>query len=185
MSVADLRKQYPELAGVNLVGVDIVDSGETLATLPDGQEDFVIAGQFIEHCQNPVRALVNMLRVVRNGGFVFLTVPDMRFTRDKARALTSNEHLLEECLRGTEPTRRSHFVEFARDSEGISDPAEAEKRADWLMSVDYSIHYHVWDSDSFLDFLLFAKRKFKLPCEIQATCRNGDELIVILQKSVA
>lgn len=185
MSVVDLRLQYKELDGVDLVPVDIVDSGETLASLPDGQEDFVIAGQFIEHCQNPVRAIVNMLRVARNGGFIFLIVPDMRMTRDKSRQLTSNEHLLDECIRGTEHTRRGHFIEFARDSEGISDPAEIEKRADWLMSVDYSIHYHVWDSDSFLGFLLWAKGRFKLPFEIQATCRNGDELIVILQKSVS
>src|SRR5258708_6074719 len=96
LPVAELRRQYPELAGADLVPVDILDSGETLATLPDGQEDFVIAGQFIEHCQNPVRAIVNMLRVIRNEGFVMLTVPDKRFSFDHDRPITTHEHLLDE-----------------------------------------------------------------------------------------
>jgi SAM-dependent methyltransferase len=184
MPVADLRKQYPELNGVELVPVDIIDSGETLATLPDGLEDFVIAAQFIEHCQNPVRALVNMLRVIRNQGFIMLTVPDKRFTFDKDRPITSNEHLLEECRNGTERTRRDHFREWIRMG-GERDEAKVEEAVDGLLARDYSIHYHVWDSEAFIKFLYFAKERFRLGFEVWATFRNGDELIVILRKETA
>jgi hypothetical protein len=38
MTLSELRAQYPELEKLDLVPVDIVDSGETLATLPDGLE---------------------------------------------------------------------------------------------------------------------------------------------------
>ena len=35
MEVADLQKHYPELAGQELVDVDIVDDGETLLSQAD------------------------------------------------------------------------------------------------------------------------------------------------------
>lgn len=184
MSVAGLRKQYPELAAMPLVEPDILDNGETLETIPDGREDFVIASQFIEHCQNPVRAIVNMLRVLRNGGHILLTVPDKRFTFDKDRPITTNEHILEECLHGTESTRRGHFLEFARFCNGMETPDAIAKSADDMMASGYSIHYHVWDSEAFIRFLLFAKERFGLPFELALTCRNGEELIVVLRKTV-
>ena len=184
MPIAGLKAQYPELDNVDLVPVDIIDSGETLSTLPDGLEDFVIAGQFLEHCQNPVRALVNMLRVVRNQGFILLTIPDKRFTFDKDRPITTHEHILDECLHGTAHTRREHFREWVMLSCNVRDEVEAEKTIDGVMETDYSIHYHVWDSDAFLKFLMFAKDRFSLPFEIWVTCRNGTELIVVLRKSL-
>jgi SAM-dependent methyltransferase len=181
MSAEDLKAHYAELAGQNLVPVHVIDDGETLATLPDGSEDFVVACQFIEHCENPVRAIVNMLRVVRNRGFVVLTVPDKRHTFDKDRPLTSNEHLLEECLHGTKAGARDHYREYVRLVDKVAEP-EVEARVDMYLRMQSSIHYHVWDSDSFLQFLLFFKAKLSLPCEIYATTQNGNELMVALHK---
>lgn len=183
MTVEDLRTHYPELAGENLVPVHIVDDGERLSTLPDGQEDFAVACQFIEHCENPVRAVVNMLRVVRNRGFVLLTVPDKRFTFDVDRPITSNEHLMEECERGCAGTARDHYREWVRLVEKAAEET-VEARVDHFMDRHYSIHYHVWDSDAFLKFLIYFKEKLGLPFEIFATIQNGNELMVALQKRV-
>src|SRR5438094_350863 len=62
MTVPDLRKQYPELDGLELVNTDIIDDGERLDSIQDSTQDFVIANHFIEHCQNPMLALSNMFR---------------------------------------------------------------------------------------------------------------------------
>lgn len=181
MTRAQLRDHYQELRDADLVQVDIVDDGETLATLPDGREDFVVACQFIEHCQNPVRALVNMLRVVRDGGFVVLTVPDKGQTFDKDRPITTNQHLLDECLHGTDATARDHYREYARFTTDLK-PEEIEGRVDEYIRRGLSIHWHVWDPEAFLGFLLFFKERFKLPFRIFATMLNGNELMVALQK---
>ena len=69
MTVADLRKQYPELKYHKLVDVDIIDDGESLSTIGDASQDFVIAIHFLEHCENPIKAVSNFVRVVREGGF--------------------------------------------------------------------------------------------------------------------
>ena len=181
MTVQDLRKHYPELNDKPLVKVNIVDDGESLHTMPDGQEDFVIAAQFLEHCQNPIRALANMLRVIKNGGFVVLTIPDKRVTFDKQRTITTNEHLMDECVNGTERTKHNHYLESAR-SDGKLDEAEVVKLAEKWMTQDYSIHFHVWDPDAFIKFLFFSKDNFNLPFEIYVTFMNGEEIIVVLRK---
>jgi SAM-dependent methyltransferase len=184
LPVEKLRTHYPELSNLPLVRVDIVDEGETLGTLPDGLEDFVIASQFLEHCQNPVRAMVNMLRVVKNHGYIMLTIPDKRFTFDKDRPLTTNEHILDECLNGTERNKRDHYREYSRFTSDFTPGEALENRVDDLIEKNWSIHFHVWDSESFIQFLLFFKERFKLPFEIEATFRNHEELIVILKKAL-
>ena len=51
------------------------------------------------------------------------------------------------------------------------------------MERKYSIHFHVWDPDAFLRFLLFAKERFSLPFEIFSTLLNGNELMAALRKT--
>lgn len=68
LSAADLRAEYPELGDQPLVEVDVLDDGETLATLSDESVDFVIASHFLEHSQDPIGTLRNHVRVVRTGG---------------------------------------------------------------------------------------------------------------------
>src|SRR5947209_3771329 len=62
---AELRRQYPELNRHTLVPVGVVDEAETLATVPDGSQDFVVANHFLEHCQNPIGTLKTFVRVLR------------------------------------------------------------------------------------------------------------------------
>ena len=89
MTAPDLRRQYVELAALPLVETDIVDNGELLGTIGDGTQDFVIANHFIEHCQNPLLTVQNLLRVLKPGGVVYMAVPDKRFSFDVDRPCTT------------------------------------------------------------------------------------------------
>ena len=111
MSLPDLRKQYPELGSKELVDVDILDDGELLATIKDSTQDFVIANQFLEHCQNPIGAIRNMLRVLKEGGVLYLSIPDKRYSFDADRPVTSIEHLLKDYQEGPEWSKKQHFEE--------------------------------------------------------------------------
>ena len=94
MTVEELRAHYPELHSEKLVAVDIVDDGEKLSKVQSATQDFVIANHFLEHCQNPLLAIENMLRVVKAGGILFLAIPDKRYTFDINRPIMPYEHLL-------------------------------------------------------------------------------------------
>jgi SAM-dependent methyltransferase len=114
MPVSELRRQYPELKGTELVEPDLLDDGERLSKLADQSQDFVIANHFLEHCENPILAVINMFRVLRTGGTLYLAIPDMRYTFDRHRRVTPIEHLVQDFQRGPEQSRVQHFEEFAR-----------------------------------------------------------------------
>ncbi|MEG4483644.1 methyltransferase domain-containing protein [Microcoleus sp. D2_18a_B4] len=181
MSVRDLRKQYPELAAVNLVEADIVDNGETLSSIPDNSWDFVIANHMIEHCQNPIGTLENFLRVLKPGGLVYMGVPDKRHTFDIDRPLTSIDHLIRDYKEGPEWSKLGHYEEFIRL---VDKPPEEQVavRIQHLLDIDYSIHFHVWTAESFPELLEYCQKQLGFDFTIELLQENSMEIVLILRK---
>lgn len=182
MSVPDLRKHYPELQSENLVNVDIIDNGETLTTVDEGSQDFVIANHFIEHCQDPVRTIQNLLRVLKKDGILYLAVPDKRFSFDSDRPVTSIEHLLRDYEEGPEWSKREHYEEWVKLVEKEQNQEKSEWMVKQLIKRDYSIHFHVWAAKDFVDLLITLKRWLNFPLQLEAIFDNGNETITILRK---
>jgi SAM-dependent methyltransferase len=185
LSVPDLRRQYPELAGRRLTRVDVVDDGEALRSFADGSQDFVIANHFIEHCADPVGAIRSHFRVLRPGGCLFLAVPDKRHTFDRCREVTPLAHFWHDHEGRPEWTRERHFEEFARGMAafGGGAPDEARVRADVqrLLAGDYSIHYHVWTAASWLEFVASLRRVLEF--DVEVFLQNGLETDTVLRKA--
>ncbi len=55
---------------------DIVGSAEKIP-LPDGSIDSILCTQVLEHVPHPATALQEMHRVLKSGGYILLTVPQM------------------------------------------------------------------------------------------------------------
>lgn len=179
-TVAELRREYPELAKENLVPVDIIDDGEKLATFEDRSQDFIIANHFIEHTEDPIGTIKNFLRVLRPGGILYMAVPDKRYTFDVERPLTSLDHLTRDHTEGPEGSRESHFREWAKIV-ALKTGDALEREVQRLMDEKYSIHFHVWTASTLLEFLITLQTQFGLPFAIQATMRNGIEIICVLR----
>lgn len=178
--VTMLRKHYPELAGYQLVDIDIIDNGEKLANIEDGKVDFIIANHMLEHCKNPLQTIKCHLTKIREDGRLFCSVPDKRYTFDAERPLTTFEHLVKDDKEGPETTE--HYYEYAKFVHKLSNSKEIEAEAKRLMEVDYSIHFHVWDFDTFNDFLIKAQAYLKNSFRIVCLEQNHHEIIVILAK---
>ena len=180
LPVSQLREQYPELAEQELVDVDILADGELLESIADSTQDFVIANHFVEHCQDPGGALLNMLRVLKPTGILYLALPDKRCCFDSDRPVTSLEHVLRDHSEGPEWSRRGHFEEWARLVNKTA-AEDVDTEIERLMSIDYSIHYHVWTPLGMLELIL-ALRKLTA-FEIELFFENdGVEVIFILRK---
>ncbi|MBW4561958.1 MAG: class I SAM-dependent methyltransferase [Mojavia pulchra JT2-VF2] len=182
MSVAELRKQYPELANYQLVEVDIIDDGETLGSIADCSLDFVIANHMIEHCQNPIGTIEQHLRVLKSGGILYMAVPDKRYTFDVSRPVTSLEHLIRDYTEGPQWSKLSHFEEWSRLVEKVSEE-DLSTSVQHLISIDYSIHFHVWTQVEFLEMLFYCQRTLLLPFKIELSQENASEFIIILRKT--
>jgi len=184
-----LRLQYPELGGI--VPISILGDAQNLSALLDNEVDFVIANHLIEHLEDPIRGLTELFRVIRPGGILYMAIPDPRATFDRRRPPTSIEHINAEYKGGTAATREQHFREWVEMAEHQFDThtlstSEVNARIAQLIEMDYSIHFHVYRPDTFIDLLCTARREagteFELidfaPCDPAA----DDEFIFVLGK---
>ena len=180
LSVNELREHYPELADEPLVAVDVVDDGERLATIGDGTQDFVIANHFLEHCEDPLGALANMIRVLRPGGVLYLAVPDKRYTFDVDRPVTPTDHLIRDHREGPEGSRRGHYEEWARLVDKVEEP---EAHATALLERGYSIHFHAWTQTQLLEVIRIAADELDLDFDVELMLKNAHEVIFVLRRN--
>ncbi len=181
LSVRELRLQYPELKECPFVGVDIIDNGETLEKISSDSQNFVIANHFLEHCENPIRAIETFLRVLKKGGILYLAVPDKRATFDTERPVTPLEHIVKNYKWGSDWSRKEHFCEWATFVDK-KERNEVEKHAEKLMHDRYSIHFHVWTYLELFELIIYLKRKLHFEFEVQEFVFTGSESIFIVKK---
>jgi SAM-dependent methyltransferase len=184
MSLDDLRREYPELAGWDLTPVDVIDDGETLATIAAESQDFIVANHFLEHCEDPIGTIETHLGKLKPGGVLFYAVPDKRYTFDFRRPVVALEHMVADYEHGPEASRSEHYEEWTRFvliEEGQSED-RAKARARELEAAKYSIHMHAWTQAEFLAMILECRRRFDATFDIEAAARQGIEFVVVLRK---
>jgi SAM-dependent methyltransferase len=175
-SYEELRRIYPEHDWV--MGPDVIDEGERLERFADESLDFVIANHMLEHVEDPIEAVHTFMRVLRPGGVLFLTLPDARHTFDGRRARTTVEHLVRDHREGPQVSRREHYEEWARIIDCVPEELVAE-HVERSAAEHARHHFHVWELDTFLAFLL----ALELPAELEAAQATEIEFAVILRKS--
>jgi len=177
----ELKSRNPELKNFRLVNVDIVDDGEELSKISKDSQDFIIANHFLEHTQNPIKVIRNHLLQLKKGGILFYSIPDKWKSFDKDRHLTSFEHILKDYNQGPQISYREHLHEwttFVRKSPS----GEALNVIKQLEQTNYSIHFHVWDEETFRQFLKKTNNILGKKFLILKFVINSTEIISILQK---
>jgi predicted SAM-dependent methyltransferase len=182
LPVNELRNHYPELNDVDLVNVDILDDGEKLYTIPENSQDFIVANHMLEHCMDPIRTIETFLSKTKPGGIVYIGIPDKRFSFDKERTLTSFNHLVDDYHNKNDHFQ--HYMEWAKYVNEISNENEILKQAQHLYQMQYSIHFHVWDYSSFVNFLIQTNEFLQSKFDILNISFNDhrEEVITILRK---
>ncbi|HUS25903.1 MAG TPA: methyltransferase domain-containing protein [Nevskiaceae bacterium] len=176
----DLRKLWPEVGELDLVEVSIVDEGEKLDKIINASQDFVIANHFLEHCLDPIGAILTHHRVLKPNGTLFMAVPDKRHTFDVDRPTTTYQHLLQEHKHRDERFRHEHTEEYVRLAEKRS--KGVEKRVNELIKSDYRPHFHAWTQAEIIELFLNTIRDFKLLFVFDTIMQNHHETIIILRK---
>jgi len=191
LSKKEALKHYPELAPQEsqIVEPDIIDDAETLRTVTDKSQDFLIANHVIEHMRDPIGALLNWARVLRNHGRLFLAVPNKENTFDKERPITTVEHLLSDHEKQDNLEDFKHFEEFAEfvtcRTFNRRPLSEAPLLAKELWDQQYSIHYHVWNYEAFVGLLDLVTARFKEAFRMKCVAEfdpKADEFVFVLEK---
>jgi SAM-dependent methyltransferase len=157
------KEVFPETRTLELVEpsvlVDVDRQG--LAMFSDGSQDFAIANHVLEHLANPLKCIHELLRIVRPGGHVVLSVPDHRYTVDRGRAVTSFDHVLGEYEAGVTEVDPVHFV----DTLALTRPDVLARGVDAIVEELAILksrreHAHVWDSETFRALVLSSAERF-------------------------
>lgn len=178
-----LRGQNPETAPETIRKPDIVADIEDLHPIENDSMGFVIACHVLEHTPNPIKALLEIHRVLDPGGILYLSIPDKRYTFDKNRLVTPLAHVIQDFEEGaTVETCLEHFREWV-------DLVESSKVNPVAMTVDeamsYRIHFHVWVPDSIPELLEYLSENLATHFSLfDYYYKNGDmDLVYILKKS--
>lgn len=102
------KKKEVALAGTTL-RVDLIAEGDELP-LADNSQDFVLTSHVIEHFLDPIKALKDWYRVVKDGGYIVAVVPHKERTFDKDRPRTPLTELIERHVANLpRPLVNKHF----------------------------------------------------------------------------
>jgi predicted SAM-dependent methyltransferase len=171
----------PELVGFDPVVPDILDSAESLSTVATDSQDFVLAFSVFEHVEDPLHTIEAFHRVTRSGGKIVISVPDKRFMGDRNRPLTTFDHLVRDYREGPIVSRSDHFREVGVTWFNMSG-AELDT---WVRksveSTTTHTHFHVWDADAYLEFLLAARKFLGIKYEVVEFAAYGHEALSVLK----
>jgi len=196
-------KKFPLIDASRIVVTDIVADGCELSGIQADSQDFVIANHVLEHCANPLLALLNWIRVIRKNGIIFLTLPNGEKSFDYGRRITTVEHIVDDyelvkCGQGEKfrEKNREHYREFVEISipnlhkvqRNLKTYATEEARNSyidklWRESSD-DAHFHVFTKDSLADFLQYviANHAANLAVREISPSRSAFEYVVVLEK---
>lgn len=178
------EEDWPEMAGQGFAPVDVVDDAQTLATVPDASQDFVVANHVLEHLEDPIAALEAFARVLRPGGIAYIALPEHDRTFDAPRPATTIAHLVRDHAEGPAASRPGHYEEWVRLVERF-DEADVPGRARDLDAKDDSIHFHVFSRHSWTALLLHLRADAALPFDLELVQANGDEFVTLLRRAGA
>lgn len=127
--------------------VDIVASGDDLP-FKDNSVDFVISSHVIEHFYDPVKAVIEWLRVVKPGGYVYIIAPhkDRTIERD---------------------LKRTPLTEIISRHEHPNPPSKDDHQ-----------HYSTWITKDFIDICLHYRWKIIAVQDIDDKVGNGFAIVI-------
>jgi len=126
---------------------DVVD----MKKIENESYDVVLCSHVIEHIANPVKAINEMLRILKKNGYLLLLLPDKNFTFDHNREHTSFQHLLDDYNNQVGEDDLTHLDEILEKHDLDMDPPAGNldsfrKRS--LKNYDNrTLHQHVFSTE--------------------------------------
>lgn len=162
-------------------GTQFILDGGSLMEIADNSYDFVLSCHSLEHMANPIKALAEWKRIIKDNSYVLLILPHKDNTFDRNRPITHMDHLINDLENNTLENDATHFQEvlslhdLSLDT-GIKDMEALRLRT----SENYDnrcVHHHVFNTPMVAQMVDYAG--FKI-CEIQHF--NPFHIIFLLKK---
>jgi len=132
-----------------LLGYQYIKDATNLAEIKSESYDFVLSSHSLEHIANPLKAVEEWIRVLKNGGALFIVVPDKQYIFDHKRPYTTFEHVLQDYKNDTTEHDLTHLDEILELHDLEQDPPAGNLEQFKKRSLDNftnrCLHHHVFD----------------------------------------
>ena len=139
----------------------------------DDSLDFVASSHLLEHVANPLAALREWMRVLRHGGYVYMVIPDRRYTFDRPRQLTETAHMLADFRSGVTQCDGTHIDDFVFGVDwSLFSPSTLEDdiasaraalanayRRSVEAGLEINIHFHTFERERVVELLSIGNRE--------------------------
>ena len=143
------KKEY-EWEG-KAIGKQIIAEATDLSRIPSNKYDFVLSSNNLEHVANPLKALYEFIRVIKNNGIIILLLPDKNITFDHMREYTCFSHILSDYQNEVDEHDMTHFEEILEKHDLSLDKEagtfEQFKSRGFDNYRNRCLHHHVFSSD--------------------------------------
>lgn len=195
-STEELQNMEQDRRSANAVipHVDFVVKSDDYYRYVDEQFDYVIANHVIEHVDNPLQWLIDLARLVKDDGVIFLTVPDKKYNFDHFRTDTPLSHLLTDYMRGHgDPVEHGVDIFLNYDTNYIDQPIDLDHklnieslRGSFQEETHPGRHNHVFQSETFVARVLKPLQRIGIwpytMLDFGPATENHGEFYVVLRK---
>lgn len=157
----DHESGYKDIDGKRL-GDQFISEASDLKIIKDESYDFAISSNCLEHVANPLKALTEMRRITKQGGYILLALPRKEGNFDRRRKTTLFEHLVDDFKNGTTEHDLTHleeimdFHDFSMDPGVLASvgPVDLEQiRAQFRRLAENNfknrfLHHHTFDAEN-------------------------------------
>lgn len=130
-------------------GVQYICDAIELADIKDSVYDFLISSNCLEHIANPLKALMEWKRILKDGGLMLILVPQKEKSIDKYREITSFAHILQDFEQCTAEDDMTHLEDILKNHDFKSDVEagsfEEFKLRSMNNSANRTLHHHVFN----------------------------------------
>jgi len=131
-------------------GRQYVVEGSDLRFIETATYDFVLSSHCIEHLANPLQALSEWVRVIKEDGALVLVAPHKEVTFDRRRPVTTLDHLIQDFNKKTDERDMTHLEEVLKLHDLSQDPCAGDVKAFRERSErnfeNRCMHHHVFDT---------------------------------------
>jgi len=165
----------------NKAGEQFICEGAELDFLQNESYDLVLSSHVLEHMGNPLKALYEWKRVLKNHGLLLLCAPDKDKTFDHRRPATSLDHLIEDYRKNTDEHDSNHLPEILELHDLSMDPG-AGTREEFVERSrrnfeNRCLHHHAFTLESLVKAISYVG--FKV---LMATLHPPHHIVVICEK---
>lgn len=107
-------------------GFQYIREATDLSNIPSATYDFLLSSHTLEHTANPIAALCEWLRILKNDGVVVLVLPHKEGTFDHRRPTTTLDHMKDDFDRNMNEHDLSHLPEILKLHDLSLDPAAGD-----------------------------------------------------------